>query len=241
MAVDVRATIGATIGNCISGQLSNNHISDGSGLIITTGRLIMEGSVTPARGEPVELVIATPQNGLITRFPRPLHVLRAVANVMERTSEIEVGDRLALMRNKKDAILYFGRGVSMPEYDSLTVRQSAIASKPLRAQNILRYCLRQIGIPYSDSSVPLQFQFLRQSIDLSAGYVQIIGDLVRSESCFGHILPNGRFEVQKINYERGRYGPILRPQNLISIEAITSGQEPPDIYQVEYRAAERVL
>jgi hypothetical protein len=241
MAVDVRATIGATIGNCISGQLSNNHISDGSGLIITTGRLIMEGSVTPARGEPVELVIATPQNGLITRFPRPLHVLRAVANVMERTSEIEVGDRLALMRNKKDDISYFGSSITPPGYENLTQEQALLAARPTFAQNLLRFCLQQIGIPYSGTSEPLRFQFLRQNINLSAGYVQTIGDLVRSESCFGHILPNGRFEVQKINYERGRYGPILRPQNLISIEAITSGQEPPDIYQVEYRAAEREL
>jgi hypothetical protein len=241
MAVDVRATIGATIGNCISGQLSNNHISDGSGLISTTGRLIMEGSVTPARGEPVDLVIATPQNGLITRFYRPLFVLRAVANVMERTSEIEVGDRLALMRNKKDEVSYFGRSVALPEYDDLTAEQRIAVAKPTFAQNLLRYCLQQIGLLYSGTSEPLQFQFLRQSIDLSAGYVQVIGDLVRSESCYGHILPNGRFEVRKIDLERGRYGPILRPENLISIEAITSGQEPPDIYQVEYRAAERQL
>jgi len=305
MTVDFRAVVSTDIGTCISGDIGSNHISDGSGLVMTAGRLKMNGIVTPARGTPVNIVIVRPQYNTITRFPKPLFVIRAIANPIDRTSEIEVGCRLTLMKNKKEKIFYASDLYTPPEFTNVvsirkqrkkeldaaieglfklysTTVQSAkstnqassngatgyfhagpsasvvsgqwgdIAQKslayekvnvtvPILAQKVLEFCLANIGIELSPLSRPLLFRFSRPSIDLSNGYVEIIGDLIKSESCFGRILPDGKFQVVKIDLARGKTGPVLTADNLESIEPISTGQEPPDNYIMCYTAIESPL
>lgn len=308
MTVDFRAIVSTNLGTCISGDIGSNHISDGSGLVMTSGRLRMNGIVTPARGTPVHIVIARPQLNLVTRFPKPLFVIRAIANPIERTSEIEVGCRLTLMKNKKDKALYTWRGYEPPEFADIVAqrdqrkrelddaikglfslysktiqdqKQESIAagadpngsvsyqysgpanqdvdnkwaeisqkslafekvnvSVPILAQKVLEYCLSKIGLETSPTSRPLLFRFTKGSIDLSNGYVEVIGNLIKSECCFGRILPDGKFQVVKLDLTRGRRGPVLTEDNLESIEPITTGQEPADNYIMCYQAIESPL
>jgi len=306
MTVDFRAVVSTDIGTCISGDIGSNHISDGSGLVMTAGRLKMNGIVTPARGTPVNIVIARPQYNTITRFPKPLFVIRAIANPIERTSEIEVGCRLTLMKNKKEKIFYTSDLYTPPEFASIVplrdqrkkeldklykelfsmyaksvkdqkkeTKDSGVdpngtyyfegpaavdvmnkwqqisdktfeygkvnVSVPILAQKVLEFCLARMGLELSPLSRPLLFRFMRNTIDLSSGYVEIIGNLIKSESCFGRILPDGKFQVVKINLTQGEVGPVLTHDNLESIEPISTGQEPPDNYVMCYTAIESPL
>lgn len=106
MTVDLRAIVATDLGIVVSGDVGSNLISDRSGLVMTQGRLQADGIVTPPRGTLVRFLVACPQTGKVTRFPKPLRVIRAVSYPMERRSEIEVGCKLTLMKDRKDQLVY---------------------------------------------------------------------------------------------------------------------------------------
>lgn len=242
MTVDFRATIATDLGVCLSGDIGSNHISDGSGLVMTQGRLLMDGIVNPARGTAVNLIVVRPQINRITRFPKPMFVIRAVPNPIDRVSEVEIGCKLTLLKDLKRKDRYWAyydqpaEWITFPPNISggITVR----APWAIPAQKVLEFCLQRLGITLSESSTQLSHRFLRASIDLSDGYISVIGDLIRSETKYGRILPNGELEVRNLNFKLGRRGPVLTLDNLYSIEAITSGEQPPDEFTVSYSAAE---
>lgn len=239
MTVDLRAIVATDLGICVTGDVGTNHISDRSGLVMTQGRLQFDGFVTPARGELVSFLVACPQTGRVSRFPKPLRVIRSMAYPLERRSEVEVGCRLTLMKDRKDQDQYFADVNAPPAFASLTAAEKALAPAPVFAQRLLEFCCQRIGLTLAPTSRALQFAFLRQSVDLSVGYVQLIGDLIRSECCFGRILPNETLEVVPLVLGAGGTGPILTGGNLVSIEPITGGTEPADNYIVRYTAAVR--
>jgi hypothetical protein len=239
MTVDLRAIVATDLGLCISGDVGCNHISDRSGLQMFSGRLTFEGIVTPPRGTPISFLVACPQTGTVTRFPHPLRVVRAVSYPLDRRSEIEVGCLLTLMSDKKEKKIY-GRNEYTPEWTTLlSTRQLGTITIPIYADQLLLYCLRQVGITRAATSSLLSFRFMREEVDLSGGYVQIIGSLLRSEGCFGRLRPDETFEIRSINRSIGQKGPILRAENLVSIEPITGGQEPPTTYKVIYNSIRR--
>jgi hypothetical protein len=254
MTVDFRASIATTLGRCISGDVGNTHVGDGTGLIKTRGRLLMDGTMSPARGTAVGMLIVRQQLGIITRFPKPLFVLRAVPNIIDRTTEVEIGCWLTLMEDLKRKEVYDTRihtpfdwveeiqqlpPTSTPNqivqfYNNFYYR----APWPIEAQKLMEFCLDKIGLELSSSSVPLQFRFLQSRIGLENGYVQMIGDLIRSESKFGRILPDGKLQVQDLNFNSGQMGPVLTTDNLYSIEAIDGAAEPPTEYTVQFNGVE---
>lgn len=254
MTVDFRATVATTLGRCISGDVGSNHVGDGAGLIKTRGRLLMDGAMSPARGTPVGVLIVRPQLGIITRFPKPLFVLRAVPNIIERTTDVEVGCRLTLMEDLKRKEVYDTR-VHTPfdwvaEIQTLPPNSTPDeivnfynrfyynAPWPIEAQKLMEFCLDKIGLELSSTSVPLRFRFLRSRISLENGYVQMIGDLIRSESKFGRILPDGKLQVQDFNFRTGQLGPVLTTDNLYSIESVDGAAEPPTEYTVQFDGVE---
>jgi len=244
MAVDLRRIVACNLGPIVSGDLGCNHISDRSGLVMWSGRLQFDGIVNPARGALVELLVASPQRGTVTRFPIPLRVIRAVTFVKERRSEVEVGCKLTLMKERKDQAQYFANYYT-PSWYTETLNAgfseeaiNKIAPRPIYSHQVLLRCLSELGLTLAGSSEQLSFSVLRSSIDLSQGYVQVIGDLIRSECCYGRILPDESFQVVKMDLAKGGKGPILRDYNLISIDPITTGAEPADYYIVRYSATQ---
>jgi hypothetical protein len=162
-----------------------------------------------------------------------------MAYPLERRSEVEVGCRLTLMKDRKDQAQYFARDNAPPAFANLTDAEKRIAPSPIFAQRLLQFCCTKIGLTLAPTSRALQFAFLRESVDLSVGYVQIIGDLIRSECCFGRLLPNETLEVVPLQLKTGGLGPILSGGNLVSIEPISGGTEPADNYIVRFSAAVR--
>jgi hypothetical protein len=239
MTVDLRAIVATDLGVCVSGDVGTNHISDRSGLVMTQGRLQFDGFVTPARGTAVSFLVACPQTGKVTRFPKPLRVIRSMSYPLERRSEVEVGCKLTLMKDRKDKQVFRADSTSKAWYDKLNDAEKAVAAKPIYAQDVLRYCLSQMGLTLAPSSYELRFAFLRNDIDLSVGYVSVIGDLIRSECCYGRLKADETFEVRPLELTESGKGPVLRQENLVSIEPIAVGSEPADNYTVTYNAVER--
>lgn len=239
MTVDLRAIVATDLGHCISGDVGTNHISDRSGLQMMSGRLQFEGIVTPPRGTPISFLVACPQRGTVTRFPHQLRVIRAVAHPQDRRSEIEVGCSLTLYKEYKVPEKY-RLGNHLPSwYTSLSPTLRYFVEPPIVAQELLVYCLGKLGITLAANSRPLQFNKLRNLVDLSGGYVDMIGKLCRSECCYGRMLPDGTFQVVPMNLQTGGYGPVLTRGNWVSMEPITTGAEPADRYVVKYNAVIR--
>jgi hypothetical protein len=241
MTVDLRAHVATDLGICVSGDVGTNHISDRSGLIMTQGRLIFDGIVTPPRGTLISFLVVCPQTGTVSRFPKPLRVIRSTYQAQDRLSEVEVGCRLTLMKDRKDEVQYFARMYPPQWYEEQTEDERRIAPIPIHSGQLLAHCCQMIGITIAPSSASLYFSFLKSEIDLSAGYVTIIGELIRSHCCFGRLLPDEKLQIVPLQFNVGGKGPILTADNLVSIEPITGGTEPPDKYIVRYRAAERTI
>lgn len=219
MTVDLRAVVACDLGIVISGDIGSNHISDRSGLVMTSGRLTIEGLLSPARGTAVNILVACPQLNRVTRFPKVLRVIRATAYPLDNRTEVEVGCRLTLMKDRRDDRAFF-----------------ASVGSSLSAQALLTHCLQQIGVSLAAGTRELDRDYLIPSVDLSQGYVQIIGDLIRSENCFGRLKPNDTLEIVPISLDVGQKGPVLTAADLVSIEPISTGAEPPDQFRVMYSA-----
>lgn len=97
MTVDVRAKVFCNIGTIISGNIADEALSVGQGLISCRGQLVLAGLSTPAVGSAVN--IGWERDGTIARLPRTLRVLSSFANPLTRQTTVQLGDRLVYLAN----------------------------------------------------------------------------------------------------------------------------------------------
>lgn len=262
MTVDFRARLICSLGTVIDGSVSRNHINDGSGLVTPSGTITLEGLQVPPRGATVELAYEVPQDGTVTRFPHPLRVLKASSNPSAYTTTVEVGCLLKLMSVKVDpAAAFLAKDATpMPEWK---VEQTPLADvgyfrnpltgliitpegnpvidepsrRPFRAQDVVEYCLKQVAIKVEPGNYILRSIFLNYKFDLSGGYVKAIGDLLRSECCYGYLNQNERFVVHKLpKREAMGAGPVIYRSKLQDMQPITGGDELAEQYRVTSQA-----
>lgn len=236
MAIDVRARMVCSLGHVLSGEVSNSMIGEG-GLIKTSGSLVLDGTVMPVRGTVVQLAYYQPQYGTITRFPRPLRVLKAVADPFRRQTAIDVGCKLTLMEAFVDKKDLFKAGLNPPPwYTALSPADKAKVAPTIMGQSLLQHCLSKIGISLASSSTPLRFQFRRADYGLDDGYVNVINDLIRSERCYGFLDQAERLVVKLITLERVSSAPVIQQDDLIDLQPNSGVVEPDDFVNVSYQA-----
>ncbi len=269
MTVDFRARLICSLGTVIDGTISRNHINDGSGLQMVGGTIVLDGLRVPPRGATVELAYEVPQDGTVTRFPHPLRVLKAQAQPQAHQTTVEVGCLLKLMSDKVDPSAAFLATFGTAAHTWQEVRQGLLdqsqafyqdsatglivdaaglefldrpQKRPILAQEVLEHCLKQVAIKLDPSSVPLTFPFLRWKIDLSGGFVKVIGDLLRSECCFGYVNQSERLVVAKVPTRATMgAGVMIHRSKLAELQPITGGEEPAERYRVRYQSNELPL
>ncbi len=101
MTVDVRARVFCNLGTIITGNLADEAISLGQGLITCRGQLVLAGLSTPAVGSVVN--IGWQRGSTIARLPRTLRVLSSFANPFTRQTTVQLGDKLVYLANLKGA------------------------------------------------------------------------------------------------------------------------------------------
>jgi hypothetical protein len=99
MTVDVRAKVFCNLGTIISGNLADEALSAGQGLISCRGQLVLAGLSTPAVGSVVN--IGWQRGSTIARLPRTLRVLSSFANPFTRQTTVQLGDKLVFLANLK--------------------------------------------------------------------------------------------------------------------------------------------
>jgi hypothetical protein len=105
MTIDVRAKMICNLGRVVEGSISDDLLQD-SGLVRVTGELTISGVKSFTRGTRIELAYKQEQFGTVTRFPRPLRVLKSTADPYRNKTMVEVGCKLALMESRKVADVF---------------------------------------------------------------------------------------------------------------------------------------
>lgn len=105
MPVDVRAKVFCNLGPLISGNISDEPVSAGQGLIRCRGQIVIKGLITPTIGTMVTL--GYQRNNRVARIPRVLRVLGSFADPFRNTTTVSLGDKLVLLAEKRSNLDLF--------------------------------------------------------------------------------------------------------------------------------------
>lgn len=225
MTIDIRAKVVSSVGEVISGEISDSYLPD-AGLVFTTGSLILSGLYSLDVGDNIQLSYI--KGTRATKIPRYLRVLSSFADPLRRQTTVQLGCPLTYYQDRKPMPLT----EPLPE-PQFSCEESYRIPPYIGASFIFSNCCLALGISYDRN--PLGNSFISDGFDYSSGYVQIIGDLLKSEGYFGHIDVNGRLKVVDMKYASGR-GPVLGESKIIDISSTNSSDVPGSAVTVSYNS-----
>jgi hypothetical protein len=226
MAIDIRAIVSCSLGTLISASINDDYVQ-GTGLIKCKGSCEISGTITPAIGTAVTFTYA--QNGITRTVPRKLRVLSSFADPFRRTTRVELGCKLTYLQDLQEPVDW--DAFDDPDNSTLTASDARIVTIPIRAKSIMNQCLSALGL--SASSNPLTNKFSVAQFDFSSGYVQILSDLLQSESYCGYLDRNELLQVFSLD-QQGGTGPVLDSSKIIDLGSIGVGQLPGEAVTVSY-------
>lgn len=98
MTVDIRGKVFCNLGPVISGNISDEPVTVGQGLIRTRGELKIKGLITPSVGTTVQLGYES--NGKTARIPKVLRVLGSFADPLREITTVSIADKLIWLENR---------------------------------------------------------------------------------------------------------------------------------------------
>jgi hypothetical protein len=226
MAIDIRATVTCSLGTLISGSISDDYLQ-GSGLVKTRGSCEISGLITPAMGDVV--TFSYTKGGVTRNIPRKLRVLSSFADPFRRTTKVELGCKLTYLSDLQEPVKW--TAFDDNANNDFSEDDQRIITLPIRAASAMAKCLTELGITASSS--PLTNKFSIAEFDFSAGYVQVLSDLLVSESFFGYLDTNEVLQVRSLNQDGGT-GPVLTSADIVDVGPIGVGQLPGEAVTVSY-------
>jgi hypothetical protein len=226
MGIDIRATVTCSLGPLISASVSDDYIQ-GNGLVKTKGSCELRGIFTPNIGDKVTFQYT--KGGITRRLPRTLRVLSSFADPFRFTTKIELGCKLTYLEGQVPAI--DSEAFNDPLNQETQLAEDAIITVPITASSIMEECLKNLGI--FAYSTPLTNTFNLSEFDFSPGYVQVLSDLLVSESYCGYLDLNETLVVFSLNSYFSS-GPLIDKTKIIDVGPIGVGQLPGDAVYVRY-------
>jgi hypothetical protein len=230
MAIDIRATVTCSLGPLISASVNDDYIQ-GSGLIKTRGSCEISGLVSPPVGTVVTFNYT--KSGLTRNVPRKLRVLSSFADPYRNTTKLELGCKLTYLQDLKDPINW--SAFDDPENEDFNQNDTRIAIVPIFASSIASECLTALGI--SASNLQLTNKFSVDEFDFSPGYVEILSDLLVSESYCGYLDYNEVLRVFSLGASSSS-GPVFGSNQIIDVAPIGVGELAGDAVVVNYNSLE---
>ncbi len=226
MAIDIRASITCSLGPLISGSLGDDYIQ-GVGIVKCQGECEIDGLITPSMGDVVTFSYV--KGGVTRSIPRKLRVLSSFADPFRRTTKVELGCKLTYLSDLKELVDW--DAFDDPENEDYTEEDDKIITVPIHASSIMTECLSQLGI--TASSNPLTNKFSIAEFDFSPGYVQVLSDLLVSESYFGYLDFDEVLQIVNLN-QAGGTGPVISGADIVDLGPIGVGQLPGEAVTVSY-------
>lgn len=236
MTIDIRAEVNCSLGPVISGSIGDDYIQ-GNGLIKVTGSVIINDLITPVAGTIVTFSYI--KEGVTRNIPRKLRVISSFADPFRRTTTVELGCKFTYLSELKPAPTVNGdaeietskRRECLNGYVNYSNTEFGI---PFSAADLASECLTKLGIT---GTTPLQSKFYRDTFDLTSGYVNVLSDLLLSESYCGYLNESEQLVIINLTQETGS-GPVLTSSNIIDIGSIGVGNLPGDAVVVRYESTE---
>lgn len=226
MAIDIRATVTCSLGTLISASVSDDYLQ-GAGLIKTKGSCEISGTITPAIGTVV--TFSYTKGGVTRTVPRKLRVLSSFADPFRRTTKVELGCKLTYLQDLREPINW--KALDDPANAGYTSADTEVITVPIHASSVMDKCLTELGI--TASSHPLTNKFSIGSFDFGPGYVQVLNDLLVSESYCGYLDTSEVLQVFSLDQEGGT-GPVVASTQIIDLGPIGVGQLPGEAVTVSY-------
>jgi hypothetical protein len=227
MTLDIRATVECSLGEVISASLSDDYIQ-GNGLIKTQGSCLIDGLITPPVGTVVTFDYT--KDGVTRSIPRKMRVLSSFADPYRRTTEVQMGCLLTFLSDAREPIEW--SALNDPRNSNYTEEDKNIIVIPISASSIAYRCLTGLEIvPFNDPGLTNSFSI--ETFDFSSGYVNILSDLLYSESKCGYLNMNDELVIIDLSQEGGT-GPLLSEDKVIDIGSINSGAIPGEGVIVKY-------
>ena len=226
MAIDIRATVTCSLGTLINGSISDDYIQ-GNGLVKTKGSVEISGTITPAIGTVVTFSYV--KGGVTRSIPRKLRVMSSFADPFRRTTKVELGCKLTYLSDLRESLTWDAFGDS--ENAAYTEDDQRIVTLPIRASSVMTECLTKLGITASSS--PLTNRFSVAEFDFGGGYVQVLNDLLVSESYCGYLDINEVLQVFALSQDAGT-GPVFTASDIVDLGPIGVGQLPGEGVTVTY-------
>jgi hypothetical protein len=228
MTTDIRASVTCSLGRLISASVNDDYIQ-GTGLIKISGSCVIAGLISPSIGTRVTFQYT--KAGLTRTVPRVLRVLSSFADPFRRTTTVELGCKLTYLEDLTDPINW--SAFDDPRNTDFEEDDQAIVVIPISAISIAEKCLQELGLQSSPSAPPLTNSFSIPSFDFSSGYVNILSDLLVSESYCGYLDTNEVLQIFSLD-QTGGTGPLISEANLLDVGSIGVGDLPGDAVTVSY-------
>lgn len=221
MAIDLRAYSYCNLGPLVEASIADSYIQD-SGLILCRGTATIRGIITPDSGTIIEFAYA--KNGRLARIPRRLRVLSSSANPYTNLTALEIGCKLTYLQDLQSPDERVLRSINDP-YGLVDVPPNNRAYAPayISAQWVFEKCLQNLDI--TSFGAVLTNKFITEKFDMSAPYVEILGNILKSETQFGYLDINEVLQVRSL-YDTSTTGPLFNNASIIEIESIGIGELP---------------
>lgn len=228
MTIDVRAAISCSLGEVVQGSISDSTIQE-AGLIKTAGNVQVLGISTPAIGSTVTFTYTA--DGITRTIPRRLYVLSSFADPFRKLTDIRLGCKLTYLEDLRESVDW--DALDDPENAEFTAADQETITVPIHASSAMDYCLEKLGITATDN--PLTNKFSLAEFDYSAGYVQVLNDLLVSECYCGFINGDGELQVFKLEDSEGSGDvPVVSVEKLIDVGGVNDGALPGEGVTVSY-------
>lgn len=227
MTLDIRAKVFCDKGPVISGGFSDDHVQ-GTGLIRTRGEIVLNGLKDLRPGDRIRM--GYERRGRTTRIPRALRVLSSFADPFRRQTTVSVGCKLTMLEtlreNKKQIAAEDEENAGIPceEYGKIPIN--------ITFSHIASTCIAALGLT-PRGNLGLVGSVAIESFDYSAGYVQILSDILYSQSKVGYLDADEALVVVDLSKIDGTV-PVIDEDDVIDVSPIRSGDYPPDVVLVEY-------
>jgi hypothetical protein len=226
MGIDIRATVTCSLGTLISATVNDDYIQ-GSGLIKTRGSCEISGLISPAVG--TVATFSYTKSGVTRSVPRKLRVLSSFADPYRRTTKVELGCKLTYLQDLKDPIKW--NAFNDPENEDFDQNDARIVVIPIYASSVANECLTRLGLTATNLSLSNRFSV--DEFDFSPGYVQILSDLLVSESRCGYLDSSEILRVFSLD-SAGGSGPSFDDSKVIDVAPIGVGELAGDSVVVSY-------
>jgi hypothetical protein len=223
-----RARVYCSLGELIGGQFADTYLQQ-AGLIFCRGTIELAGIYRPDIGAPVDFAY-TRGGSTAARIPRRLRVLSSFADPFTKRTTVQVGCKLSLLQDNREPE---EKVTPLDTNPSLPAGWEEYFAAPITANSVATKCLTKLGITAA-AALPLANRFTADFIDLSAGYVEVLGKLLESETYVGWLNEDEELEIRSLIGPDIAEGPVINNTNVFTLSPIGVGSLPGEAVTVSY-------